>query len=1640
MIKRLFPHFSFFLIKNLISFQDKNLLNNIFHRHSSTDTSQSLSPLFPSKIISDNILKLAVVCVLFFTFSVVNAATRTSTVAGGTWATGSTWVGGVAPIPGDDVIIATTGANSVTVGTSTTIINVTINAGATLNIANRTLTTTGFFVNNGTLTGTTGIIALTGNFTSSGNFTLTTGRLTIATGNFNNSGNFTLSGAGRLMLGGNYSTSGSVTLSSSEVQFTGTANQTIQGFTTTGTVTTLKTGGVVTLIGNVSGAGLTVNGSGGTLHLGVGLTHTFSGIWTRSAGTGILNCGSSLVKIGGSVSGTGGAFIAGTGTVDYYRLGNQTTAVVAYNNLILSGTGIKTFATTPTVNGKLTLAGTATVVVSSGVVTYGSNATLEYNTTNARTVTSEEWITPFTASGGVIINGSLLITLNLAKTFNNLVPLTVNSGGKLDLSTVLLTLNGDLINNGGSVTGTTGGVAIAGTANQSIGAFATTGTISMLKTAGTATYTGAVSGGALTINGTGGTLNLGSGLIHNLTGIVTFTNGILNGGSSSLNVNANSVTAWNGTGTNFIAGNGTVNFSGIAQTLAAASTFNNLIFSNSGLKTLNGIPTINGFLSMEGTATVSAVPNYGSAAKLQYNRSVSQVSGLEWRTPFAATGGVTVMNTGIITVSGIKTFGASSPLTIANGATLDNGGFVISGGSTLSVLTDGLLKLTATSAFPSFTNTALNAISKVEYSGDVQTVATQVYGNLILSGAGNKTFPAATIIAGDLKITGSAVALFLTGFSSSQTLTFGITTQSIGSWGGTGSAATNRDVIRFGSTTTGILNVKLSCAEGTWLGSLSSNWNTAENWCGGILPSATTDVVIPVAATNQPTLGTNTSVRNITISNGAVLIISGLSTLNVSGNWTNNGTFIPDISTVNFNGSLPQIVEGTTASTFYNFTNLNILSTVTAAKGITVNNILNITNPSSVLDMATFVLIGGDTFSNAGNGQIITSNSAATPIPTGKTWTCKVIYNNAAGGQTIVGGTYNGTPSLELKNISGNQTASGNISTGDKLNIAVGGTPSFDMNGFNLTSNTLNISTVGAILDMKNGNLSYNILDSMDGTIRFSGASNGLSFPSGTVDYYGVGQTIAGGNYYNILFSGIGGSYTIANNIDVANTFNVTKGDVSVNDSVSLNLNSAVTVFSPGTLTLQNNSSLVQTTFTGNNVGNIIVRRNTTPIVLDDFTYWSSPTNGTQTLLDFSPNTQSDKYFIYNNDWANVNAFITVFAPGIGYAIRAEGTLIPPGMPAVDDSLKFIGVPNNGTIEIPLTVRTSDGVGERLIGNPYPSAIDADAFINANLLGTGTINQTITGTLYFWTHNHTLSGNDYLASDYATYNLFGAVGVSSGTGNLTNPNQYIASGQGFFVENDFVGNITFDNSMRVISNNTNFYRQKKTKNTQEDRHRIWLKLQKGTGDLTGTLVGYGSNSTNDFDPGYDSYVYDENQTFSLYSFIGTAKMAIQSKALPFVDTDVIPIGYSINVAGNAIISIDKVDGLFSDNQNIYLKDKVLNVFHNLKEDPYSFSSEKGTFNERFELRFTDKTLASADFELNDSSILIAKDKNELKIKSEIETINRITIFDLLGRKVFDKVAVNSNEFQTSAIKLSNQVVVVKLTLANGKVISKKVVY
>ncbi|MFV5683900.1 T9SS sorting signal type C domain-containing protein [Flavobacterium sp. GB2R13] len=1538
MIKKLLPHFFLVLIKFPVSFQTNTRKKN---RVITGDKSLKLLSLFYDNKLSLCVYKVVFFSAFLFSFSIANAATRTSTATGGLWSSGTTWVGGIAPVAGDNATIVA-GA-TVTVSASASITNLSLNAATSKLVisSGQTLTVSGTFTNVGT--GTNGV-----------------------------------NGPGTILFKG--------TASFGVLTATGTPpNVTIGDGVSVNTVTLGATNVIVAnLITNV----------GATLAVGVRNPFTITGSFSNS---GTLTGTSSRLILTGNFTNTG-SFALTTGRL-----------TISSGNFSNTGTFTLTTGRLSLISGNLVNSGT--VKFSTGILT--------------------------------ITSGSL----------------TNNLTGSINYSTASaaanLLLGGDF-NNSGAVSLGLPYVQFTGGANQTIQTFTTTGTVSMLKTGGIATFSGNVSGGALLINGTGGTLNLGTGLVHTLAGAVALTAGTLNGGSSTLNLKLVGATL-SGTGTLFIPGTSTVNFAAAgAQTIAAANlTFNNVTISGSGLRTFATTPAVNGKLSLEGTTAspvviTSGVVTYGLGATLQYNMTVANsVTSEEWITPFPGSGGVIITNSGIITVNAAKVFSANVPLTINSGATLANGGFGISGSlGSLSVANGGTLNLSGTSSFPVGFTPTLNAGSTVLYSGTAQTVAVQNYGNLILNGSGNKTFAGATTIAGGVTIGGTAIAILPnTTTSSAQTLTFGGTLQTSGLWGGTGSSASFKNAV-FGGATTGILNVNTSCIAGTWLGVFGTDWNTSGNWCGGILPISTTDVTIISSAPSQPVIGLAGGVcKSMTIGVGASLIIMGSNTLTVSGDWNNSGTFTANTSTVNYNGIVAQSIGGSSINTFYNLTNSNTSFIVTAGAAITVNNTLNIST-NSIINMGTFALIGGGTFSNSGSGQLRTANSSVSPIPSGKIWTSKVVYNTLTGGQSLVSGTYSGTPSsLEIDNVSGTQTALGNISTGGSFNIDNGGTPTLFMNGFNLTVGSLNIPTVDAVLDMKTGVLSYAGLTDMEGKVRFSGATNGKAFATGIVDYYGTGQTVAIGAYNELLFSGVGGSYTIAGDLDIANTLTVTNGAVNVLGTSAVSVDDAVTVTAPGTLTFQNNTSLIQTTYTGLNSGNIIVKRNTTPLLSDDFTYWSSPTTSSQTLYDFSPNTLSDKFFICNNDWANVNAATTVFAKGIGYAIRASETTSTV-TPTIDTSLQFLGVPNNGTINIPVTSILESGqpAGVRLIGNPYPSSIDADAFIDANITsGTGT--QTITGTLYFWTHNHRISGNVYDGDvDYATYTKSGGIGVPSGNGNVITPTGDIASGEGFFVEVDVTGDLTFNNDMRTTatnSTNSNFYRQVATKKTNadgsEEKDRMWFNLTNATSGSQ-TLVGYIANTTNDYDPGYDGLVYNDTQPFAIYSTLGIDKLAIQGRALPFVDTDVVPLGYAVNVAGKTTISLDHVDGLFLGDQNIYLEDKVLNVVHDVKSMPYNFNSEIGTFNDRFVLRYTDKTLGTGSFESNDTSVLISKDKNELKIKSELENIKRVTVFDLIGRKVFDKEAVNSNEFRTSTITLNKQTVIVKVTLTNGQIISKKVLY
>lgn len=501
-----------------------------------------------------------------------------------------------------------------------------------------------------------------------------------------------------------------------------------------------------------------------------------------------------------------------------------------------------------------------------------------------------------------------------------------------------------------------------------------------------------------------------------------------------------------------------------------------------------------------------------------------------------------------------------------------------------------------------------------------------------------------------------------------------------------------------------------------------------------------------------------------------------------------------------------------------------------------------------------------------------------------------------------------------------------------------------------------------------------------------------------------------------------------------------------LNDTAILKLENGLNVL--GTLTFENNASLVQVNDANNiNTGSIIYKRITTPMKNFDYTYWSSPVAG-QTLQALSPNTLSDKYFSYSlNTWVtHLNGARLMDPPGTGFIIRVPKPDItyPNGEywtgTTYAQSVQFVGVPNNGAYSLGI-----DPTGySNLIGNPYPCAMSADAFLLENSIN----NPRIEGTIRLWTHNTVITNNKYSATDFASYNYVGGVGTaapSASTGgiNTSIPSGYIAAGQSFMTKSTGGGSVVFNNSMRVslANKNAQFFKGTKSKVVAIEKHRVWLDLTNTEGAFKQMLVGYVTGGTNEFDSAFDGLSLNSNKYIDFYSINDNKNYVIQGRALPFDKTDKVPLGYKTTIEGIFAISIDQADGILA-NESIFVEDKVKGVIVDLRKGSYSFSTAIGTFNDRFVLRFTDNDGIAKIFNTAnlDKPVIISVQNHQIKIDSFGEIIDKLMVYDLNGRLLYEKENVNSNIFSIPNFNSSEQFLIVQTLLKNGEWVTKEIVF
>ncbi|MFV8339636.1 choice-of-anchor D domain-containing protein [Flavobacterium sp. LB3P21] len=447
------------------------------------------------------------------------------------------------------------------------------------------------------------------------------------------------------------------------------------------------------------------------------------------------------------------------------------------------------------------------------------------------------------------------------------------------------------------------------------------------------------------------------------------------------------------------------------------------------------------------------------------------------------------------------------------------------------------------------------------------------------------------------------------------------------------------------------------------------------------------------------------------------------------------------------------------------------------------------------------------------------------------------------------------------------------------------------------------------------------------------------------------------------------------------------------------------------------------------------------------------------------------RFWIYKFDnlgnnyanWSQIGETGTLSASK-GFTLKGPGT-------SGTQNLTFIGKPNNGTIT------NTVGIDQLLlVGNPYPSALDATKFINDNIsvIANTTSTPSIDGTLYFWEHYSTNNSHNLAAyqGGYGIRNLSGGLAPSStgvdfisgsGAASKLIPNQFIPVGQGFFVIGNLTtgGAVTFNNSQRDFhkedetgvsqttyrtptpSKVSNHWTDNSNAPIEKDTHK---KIRLGFNVIDKTfhrqvlLAFMDEKANSEMNDGYDAFNIDDSPS-DMYLLNGENELAILGEG--YFDEDAsFPIGVRTEAAGKVSFGIDALEN-FDESQNVFIYDKETDTYNSIKNKLYEVELPEGYLTERFSLRFRDKTLGVKDVTYENSiQVVFTRSNNVLNITngSNDNTVVNVSLFNIQG-KLMSKWDVADKEQTSIKIPIQNKksgVYIVKLKTTKGN-INKKII-
>lgn len=443
------------------------------------------------------------------------------------------------------------------------------------------------------------------------------------------------------------------------------------------------------------------------------------------------------------------------------------------------------------------------------------------------------------------------------------------------------------------------------------------------------------------------------------------------------------------------------------------------------------------------------------------------------------------------------------------------------------------------------------------------------------------------------------------------------------------------------------------------------------------------------------------------------------------------------------------------------------------------------------------------------------------------------------------------------------------------------------------------------------------------------------------------------------------------------------------------------------------------------------------------------------------------RYWLYKFDnYANAYANWVQFNENTAVRVGQGYTMKGSGAATGTQNYTFVGKPNNGTI-----ATNSVSANQLLLaGNPYPSSLDSEAFINDN-------ESSINGTIYFWEHyasNNTHVLRDYQGG-YATRNLTGGVAPSSanvdfisklGTPSRGIPNRFIPVGQAFFVigKEGTGGTITYNNNQRSFhkeddaTNSNVMYKitaqtkqQWQNNNNDPVVEQNYKKIRLGFNSRIDyhrqILLGFiDGKATDEMDFGYDAYNMD-NFPNDMYFLVGENNLVIQGVGA-FNKNASYPIGVKTDAEGIVKFMIDDLEN-FEPNQPIYIYDSITDTYNNIRTTKYEVNLVAGTNTTRFSLRFfnpADAPIETEEPELeiepnNAMEIMYIQKSDNININNKIKncSVTKVRLYNDAGIEIDNwKIQENRNQsnIQVHIKKAKIGVYIIKVETTKGEYTKK----